>query len=1436
MPVAASADPGGIAEPDTAEVSEDETTPVVISVLTNDVAGVTITGFSDASFGTVGEVVVSEETTAFTYLPDPDAFGTDSFTYDVVLGEGEDAVVETETVTITITEVDDDPRPQDDVAPAEGETIEENGAAVDLTDLLLSNDEEVDDEELTIVSVDDALTEGTVELTDEGKVIYTATDDVAETDSFTYTVADEGENSATANVTLTITPMDDAPVAVADAESVDEGASVSIDVLANDTDVDAGLKEIDSVGDPDPDIGSAAVDPETGNLVYTAPDELAAEQDVEVSYTLNGGSSAVVTVTVSPVDDAPVAVDDVADVDENGDVLIDVLANDTDVDAGPLEIDTISTPATGTAVEEAGQIRYTHAGDSLDDVSFTYTINGGDEAEVVVSVANDDDDAPVVDDVEIDIDEDADPVSIQILTEGQTDADLSLLSISSVGEATLGTTSVDDNAVIYTPADDVNGDDSFSVFVTDGTSEPVSVTVDVGIVPVNDAPVANFDEFENDMMYYAYYGYGPVVLEDETTFLPLLENDSDVDSESLTVVADSISIDSDIATFEVVDGGIELTPADDWSGYFSFTYVITDGELESESAFVDVWVIPTLDAPVAEFDEAEVDEDDVVYVSVLENDYDVDNPIYGFFDDDFDDFADLRLLAFDDGPGLLIGDGPIGPFEEDAQLEILGVTQPEGGFALVVDDQIRVQPDPDFIGTLYIEYAVRSYYEPRYDDYMGSDIVDCEIGWQPYGPFGPSDPDYCPIVIGYLEVEVLPVNDEPVAENDEDSTLEDEAVLIDVLSNDSDIDGDDLTIWRAGVPSNGTAAIVDGQVEYTPDENFYGEDAFAYYVSDGTNLAVAQIEVTVESVNDVPTIDDESRRTAEDSALKFDLTVFDVEDDDLAITLVEEPESGSVTLVGATMTYTPEDNWYGDAVFSFQVEDTDGGTAVNTVEIEVYSVNDLPTAEDVTESTDEDNSVEFDLVVDDVEDGASLELSIGSAPGHGTVEFDGTTVTYTPDLNWNGDESFTIKVTDTDGGEATADVDIEVAPVNDQPAAPDAMDVEVDEDGTVTFDVAAADVDGDALELRLQVEPPEALGDVTFDGLSATWTPPKDFNGPIVWRVRAFDRGGLSVVTRIDGSVTPVNDAPTIEDESALVDEDGSVDITMEVADIDSEELTISVVDAPAKGSTSVDGLVVTYTPDADVNGADSFEVEVSDGDKTSTATVDVTIAPAQDAPVAQACGPYEVEAGGSVSIAASSCATDIDGDALGVVADSASADSGTVAETGDAVTFTADDAAGTATVTFTVTDGAGGEVEVAADVTITKEDPPPPPPVSPFVGADGLEGQVVRTYSAMLGRMPDMDGFQWWVDQRADGMSFEEMVAKFADSPEFRSIFGNRIVEDTNEEWVEFVYVEIMDRNPEPTGQAFWIEALESGLFTRVDMVIWFAESPEYKAITETN
>ncbi|EHR7857705.1 TPA: tandem-95 repeat protein, partial [Vibrio parahaemolyticus] len=222
------------------------------------------------------------------------------------------------------------------------------------------------------------------------------------------------------------------------------------------------------------------------------------------------------------------------------------------------------------------------------------------------------------------------------------------------------------------------------------------------------------------------------------------------------------------------------------------------------------------------------------------------------------------------------------------------------------------------------------------------------------------------VVSGSANLDILPINDAPNAENDVITTEEDTAVTINVLVNDSDVEGDVLSIQSASVPSEqGSVDIVDGKLVFTPAENFNGEATITYIVTDGDLTDEAKVSVTVTPVNDSPVAVDDTTSIQEDTAVTIDVLTndTDVDGDKLSIESASVPkEQGTVEVVDGKLVFTPAENFNGHAEITYTV--TDGQlTDEAKVTVTVNPVNDAPTIKvDAVESITE-NAVSTDTVV-----------------------------------------------------------------------------------------------------------------------------------------------------------------------------------------------------------------------------------------------------------------------------------------------------------------------------------------------------------------------------------------------------------------------------------------------------------------------------------------
>ncbi|EPP5334565.1 tandem-95 repeat protein, partial [Vibrio harveyi] len=639
-------------------------------------------------------------------------------------------------------------------------TDEDASVSIDV----LANDQDADSDSLSIESATVPAEQGTVEIID-GKLIFTPAEDFNGEATVTYVVTD-GALTDEATVTVTVNPINDAPVAVNDTVTTDEDTAVTIDVLGNDSDPENDQLTITNASVPAEQGTVAIVD---GKLVFTPAENF--NGDATISYTISDGQltdDATVAVTVNPVNDAPVAVNDTVSTDEDTAVTIDVLANDSDPENDTLTITAASVPAEqGTVTIVDGKLEFTPAENFNGDATISYTISDGqltDDATVAVTV-NPVNDAPVAVDDTVTTDEDT-AVTIDVLA-NDSDPENDQLTITNASvPAEQGTVAIVDGKLVFTPAENFNGDATISYTISDGQLSD-DATVAVTINPVNDAPVAVNDTVSTD--------------EDTAVTIDVLANDSDPENDQLTIT--NASVPAEQGTVAIVDGKLVFTPAENFNGDATISYTISDGQL-TDDATVAVTVNPVNDAPVAVNDTVGTDEDTAVTIDVLANDSDPEND----------------------------------------QLTITNASVPaEQGTVAIVDGKLVFTPAENFNGDATISYTIS-------DGQLTDDAT--------------------------VAVTVNPVNDAPVAVNDTVATDEDTAVTIDVLANDSDPENDQLTITNASVPAEqGTVTIVDGKLVFTPAENFNGDATISYTISDGQLTNDATVAVTVNPVNDAPTID-----------------------------------------------------------------------------------------------------------------------------------------------------------------------------------------------------------------------------------------------------------------------------------------------------------------------------------------------------------------------------------------------------------------------------------------------------------------------------------------------------------------------------------------------------------------------------------------------------
>ena len=347
-----------------------------------------------------------------------------------------------------------------------------------------------------------------------------------------------------------------------------------------------------------------------------------------------------------------------------------------------------------------------------------------------------------------------------------------------------------------------------------------------------------------------------------------------------------------------------------------------------------------------------------------------------------------------------------------------------------------------------------------------------------------------------------PVNQPPVAGDDGSSTSEDTSVVIPVLANDIDPDGDPLTITAIIESGNGTCQDNgNGTLTYMPNPGFTGTDIFTYTVSDGNGGSdTASVTVSVAAVNDAPIANDDSATTSEDTAVSINVVQndSDLDGDPLTVTSASQGANGSVAITSASsVTYTPNGGFAGTDSFTYSITDGNGGSDTASVTVNVAAVNGEPVANDDSTSTDEGVAVNVNVVQNDSDpDGDPLTVTSVSQGANGSVAItSASSVTYAPNGGFAGTDSFTYSIADGNGGSDIAVVTVTVGTVNQPPDAVDDSETTT-ENTAVIFNVLANDNDPEGDSLIVVSVNQGAKGTVTFnvDG-TVTYVPHRKSKG-----------------------------------------------------------------------------------------------------------------------------------------------------------------------------------------------------------------------------------------------------------------------------------------------------------------------------------------------------
>ncbi len=548
--------------------------------------------------------------------------------------------------------------------------------------------------------------------------------------------------------------------------------------------------------------------------------------------------------------------------------------------------------------------------------------------------------------------------------------------------------------------------------------------------------------------------------------------------------------------------------------------------------------------------------------------------------------------------------------------------------------------------------------------------------------------------VATVTIKIRPVNDCPVSVVVPVRTAEDTAVPI-ALSG-YDVEGDTLSYAITRQPEHGALSGTAPAFTYMPLADYSGSDALAYTVSDGA-CATAEIvvSITVDPANDAPVAHALIVATCEDTPEDLVLGGTDVDGDPLTYRIVTGPAHGTLTGNAPSLTYRPDADWSGTDSFTYVANDGTVDSAAATVTIEVRPLNDCPESAAAPVNTREDTAVAVALVAID-RDSTVLTFAIVDGPAHGALGGVAPDFIYTPAANYNGPDRFTYTVSDGLCTTAAIAVPITIDPVNDAPTA-QPLDLFTDEDRSLEITPVGTDVDGSALTFAPVLAPTH--GTLVRTATGWTYTPAANYHGDDFFTYQANDGALTSVPARVLVAVRPVNDAPQATDLSLVTDEDTAVAAVCSGTDVDGDALTYRVVAGPAHGTLAGTAPSLSYQPNTDWNGTDSFTYVVNDGTVDSAAAkVTIEVRPLNDCPVSVA---EPVRTAEDTAVPVVLAAADRDGDVV-AFALTAPARHGVLSGVAPALTYTPElNYNGSDSFAFTVSDGRCTSAEVVVPITV---------------------------------------------------------------------------------------------------------------------------------------
>ncbi|MEH6343759.1 MAG: Ig-like domain-containing protein [Bermanella sp.] len=504
-----------------------------------------------------------------------------------------------------------------------------------------------------------------------------------------------------------------------------------------------------------------------------------------------------------------------------------------------------------------------------------------------------------------------------------------------------------------------------------------------------------------------------------------------------------------------------------------------------------------------------------------------------------------------------------------------------------------------------------------------------------------------------------PANNAPTITAVDQTTSEDNAIVVDISGWASDSDGDSLTYSVTTCASNITCSISGTDLTLTPDNNHNGAThSITVEVDDGNSGTTSDsFNLNVSALNDAPAwsaIPDQTITDGESASVSLDTYASDTEGDSLSYTITSCGTNLTCSITGSSLTVSASGGSGSTITVTIEADDGNSGTSSDSFSVTINAANNTaPTLSAQDQSTDEDTSTVVDISSWGSDaDGDTLTYSVSTCASNITCSLSGTSLTLTPDGDHSGTtHSITLQASDGNGGTVSDSFNLEVVAVNDIPIL-SAVDQSTSEDSALVVDISAwgSDVDGDTLTYSVSA----CASQITCElaGNDLTLTPDADHTGTSHnITLQVSDGNGGVITDSFNLEVTLQNDSPVL----AVVDQTTSEDMPLVVdisswgTDADDDALTFSISSCATHITCELTGTSLTLTPENNHNGAShDITVQVSDANGGSATDIfNLNIVAINDAPVFSAPADVDLIIGDNYILDIVSLASDIEEDAL---------------------------------------------------------------------------------------------------------------------------------------------------------------------------------------------